>query len=159
MRGSRLKLWKTKPILRFLMRDRSSSSRCADVHPVEQVVAASRHVEAPDDVHECRLARARRTHDRDEVAALDDERHASECEHLNATHRVALHDVDECDDGVGAVPTFRVEQAPSTTQERATSCQPPKPPPPPAPPPPKPARPPKPPRRSLWSRFRSNPWT
>ena len=36
MRGSRLKLWKTKPILRFLMRDRSSSSRCRTFTPSSQ---------------------------------------------------------------------------------------------------------------------------
>ena len=68
MRASRLKLWKTKPSVRLRTSASSSRSSVADVAPVEQVAARGRAIEAAEDVHQRRLARARRAHDRDELA-------------------------------------------------------------------------------------------
>src|SRR5450631_2302428 len=48
------------------------------VDPVEQVAPGAWPVEAAQDVHECRFARAARAHDRDEPAALNRNAHASE---------------------------------------------------------------------------------
>jgi hypothetical protein len=52
----------------------------------DAIAAAGRPVEAADDVHERRFAGARRTHDGDEFAGFDRERHAVERAH----HRLAV---------------------------------------------------------------------
>ena len=90
--GTRLKLWKTKPILRLRRSARSSSSSCADVGAIDQVAAAARHVEAAEDVHERALAGPRAAHDRHEVAALDAQRHAAQRRHLDLAQPVDLGD-------------------------------------------------------------------
>ena len=84
--------WKTKPILRLRMRESCGLVERADVDPVEEELAAGGYVEAADDVHQRRLARAGGAHDRDEVAPLDDERDAAEGVHLDVAHHVGLDD-------------------------------------------------------------------
>ena len=60
----------------------------------EAVAARGGHVEAAQDVHERGLARARRAHDRDVLAAVDRERDAPQRANLLLAHRVRLLDVD-----------------------------------------------------------------
>jgi hypothetical protein len=51
------------------------------VLPFQQVLAAGRRIEASEDAHERRLARTCRSHDRDELAGLDRQRHAAQRVH------------------------------------------------------------------------------
>ena len=95
-------------------RERRASSSVAHVDAVEPVPAARRHVEAADDVHQRRLARARRAHDRDEVAALDGQRDAAQRVHLDVADRVRLDDLTQLDDGRG-------EPRPRAAAARATA--------------------------------------
>src|SRR5207249_10682405 len=60
----------------------------SDVASVEQIRAARRPVETADEVHEGALAGAGSTHDREELAGSDRERHAAQCAHLNVSHPV-----------------------------------------------------------------------
>ena len=57
-------------------------AHCLDCRAIEDVFAGGRPVEAADDVHERRLSRSGRTHDRDVLAMLDDE--------IDAAQRVNL---------------------------------------------------------------------
>ena len=57
---------------------------------VQQVAALRRRVEAADEVHERRLARPGRAHDRDVFAALDGDGHAPEGMDLLRAHLVGL---------------------------------------------------------------------
>jgi len=50
----------------------------ANVDSFEQVLSGSRFVQAPKDVHEGRFAAAAGTHDRDELACLIIETHATQ---------------------------------------------------------------------------------
>ena len=61
--------------------------------------AARRLVEAGEDVHQRRLARARRAHDRDELARLDVERDAAQRVDGGLALAVAARDVRRLDDG------------------------------------------------------------
>src|SRR5216683_3323605 len=61
-----------------------------DVGPVEEVASAGRHVQAADDVHQCRFARAAGAHDRDEVAAFDMQVNSAERLDLDPAHAVGL---------------------------------------------------------------------
>ena len=65
---------------------------------VEQVLARRRPVEAADDVHERRLARARRSGDREELAALHFEVDAAQRLHLDLADDVGLDEVLDRDD-------------------------------------------------------------
>ena len=56
----------------------SSLTRC----PFERVAALARRVEAADQVHQRRLARARRTHDGDVFVVLDAQADAAQRVHL-----------------------------------------------------------------------------
>src|SRR6185295_11719414 len=67
---------------------------------VENVGAARRPVHAADDVHERRLARARRAHDRHHLAALDEQRDALQHVEVHLAHLVDLVEVLDPDDGV-----------------------------------------------------------
>ena len=71
VRASSLKLWNTKPIRRLRIWASAGSSFARDVDAFEEIGAARRAVEAAEDVHQRGLARARRAHDREELAALD----------------------------------------------------------------------------------------
>ena len=72
------------------------------VLPVELVAAARRRVEEAEDVHECRLAGARRAHERHEFALLDGERDALQHGHVEPTRKVVrLRQVFKVDEGHG----------------------------------------------------------
>ena len=66
-----------------------------DVHPVEVVGPAGRGVQAAEDVHHRRLARAGVAHDRDHLALVDAQRDAVERPHLDGAGAVDLRDVHE----------------------------------------------------------------
>src|SRR5262249_58308901 len=69
-----------------------------DVVAVQQILAGSRRVEAADEVHERRLARTARPHDRNILVALDTEAHAFEGAHRLRAHHVVLHQVVDLDE-------------------------------------------------------------
>ena len=66
---------------------------------VEEVLAGRRLVEAPDDVHERRLAGARRAGHRHELARLDVEVHAAQRVDLDLADDVGLDEILDRDDG------------------------------------------------------------
>src|SRR5439155_975814 len=68
-----------------------------DVGAIEQVAAAGRHVQAADDVHQRRFARAACAHDGNEVATPDVEVDALQRRHLDPAHAVGLGDSFEGD--------------------------------------------------------------
>ena len=68
VRGSRLKLWNTKPIFRFLSIARWVDRQLRNILAIEPVLAGSRPVEAAQDVHQRALARAGSTHEGDQLA-------------------------------------------------------------------------------------------
>ena len=76
--GSRLKNWKTKPMWRRRSFVSSLSFERRDLDPVDLDRALGAAVEAGEDVHQGRLAGARRAHDGGEMAARDLERDAAE---------------------------------------------------------------------------------
>ena len=93
VRASRLNDWKTKPI-RLLRTAASCVGRhVRDVLAVDGHDPGRRMVEQPDDVHQRRLARARRPHDREHLAAADLEGHAAERIDHDVVEDVALRDV------------------------------------------------------------------
>src|SRR5436190_416114 len=67
------------------------------VGAVEDIAAAGRHVQAPDDVHQGRLARSAGTHDGDEVTFADFEVDALQRVYLDLAHAVGLGDPLERD--------------------------------------------------------------
>src|SRR5690606_32515932 len=69
--------------------------------PVEDVVAARRRVEAADDVHHRRLARARGAHDGDVLVRVDRQRGAVEGAYLLRAHVVHAREAAQLDQGVG----------------------------------------------------------
>ena len=71
-----------------------------DVASFQEVAARRRGVEASQDAHERRLARARRPHDRDELAGVDRHRHAAERVHHVRAQPVVLRQVPRLDDGL-----------------------------------------------------------
>ena len=78
----------------------ASSSSVGDVVAVEAVVARRRPVEKADDVHEGRLARARRSHDGDELAGLDRQVDAAQRDDVGSSlERVDLAQPAHLDDG------------------------------------------------------------
>src|SRR5262249_44134053 len=60
---------------------------------VQQVAALARRVQAPDEVHQRRLARARGAHDGDVLAALDADVHAAQRVDRLRSHHVAFPEV------------------------------------------------------------------
>src|ERR1051326_1180263 len=70
-----------------------------DVDSVEQVRSGRRTIEAAEDVHQRRLAGAGRSHDRDEVAFVDEKIDAVERAHFHFAHRVDLRQLTNLDDG------------------------------------------------------------
>ena len=98
VRDSRLKLWNTKPSVRLRMRASPSESSCEIAWPSRRNSPARRLVEAAEDVHQRRLARARRAHDRDELALVDGQRDAAQRVHLDVAQLVDLGDPVELDD-------------------------------------------------------------
>src|SRR5713226_10703090 len=84
--------------------DAAASNQCergffqqADIHSAQQVVAAGRFVETPEDIHEGGLAGARRTHNRNELALQYSKAHAVERADFDITHMVAFVDVANLD--------------------------------------------------------------
>src|SRR6185503_14246915 len=75
-----------------------------DADAIERVGARGGDVEAPEDVHERRLPRAGRAHDRDEVSALDLERDAFEHVHRDFAEPEVLDQVLNADDGCHVPP-------------------------------------------------------
>ena len=76
--GSRLKNWKTKPMCSRRSRVSSLSPSAVIVGAVDPHLARGRPVEPGEDVHERRLARARRAHDRGQLALGDRQRDAAQ---------------------------------------------------------------------------------
>jgi len=68
---------------------------------VELVAARARRVEAPEQVHEGRLARARGAHDRHEIAAFDRHGHAAQGVNGVGTEMVVLRQPLGDDDRLG----------------------------------------------------------
>ena len=99
-RGSRLNVWKTNPISLLRTRASSSSAIVETSVSVQPVFAGVRRVEAADEVHQRRLARARRTHDRDVLVAADGEVDAAQRAHDFAAHVVLALDAARDDDPV-----------------------------------------------------------
>src|SRR5271167_1426568 len=56
----------------------------------EQVTATGGTIETSDDVHQGRLARTRRAHNREELAARDAKRDVPQSLHLDFTHTIGL---------------------------------------------------------------------
>ena len=69
----------------------------ADVLAVQQVLAARRRIETADEVHQRRLARPGGSHDGDELAALDVDRHAAQRVDLLGSHPVRLPEIARVD--------------------------------------------------------------
>ena len=102
-RGSRLKVWKTKPISLLRMLRQFVVVHLADQAAVDVVLALRRRIEAADQVHQGRFAGARRPHDRDVLAALDLDIDAGDrVDHLVA-HDVGLPDIVRADDDAFAL--------------------------------------------------------
>jgi hypothetical protein len=77
-------------------------AQLADHIARELIGAAVRRVEATEDVHERRLARAGRTHDRDELRRVDVEVDAPERMHLDLlADPVRLRDAAQAHDRIG----------------------------------------------------------
>ena len=72
--ASRLNCWNTKPMCWLRTSARRSSFKVATSSPDKAELTRRRDVEAADDVHQRRLARARRPDDRDELAVVDTQR-------------------------------------------------------------------------------------
>ena len=101
--GSRLKNWKMKP-----MWSRRSSVSAASSRPVMSTPATVTSpevgcVEAGEDVHERRLARARRAHHGRQAAAGDVDRDAAQGVDRGIAGAVAADEVAGADDGGGAI--------------------------------------------------------
>ena len=99
--GSRLKNWKMKPMWSRRSFVSSLSSMPRDVLAGDGDLARGGLVEAGEDVHERRLARARRAHDGGQPAASDVERDAAQGVDGGVALAVAAHDVASRDDGLG----------------------------------------------------------
>ena len=100
--GSRLKNWKMKPSLSRRSRVRSASSSAVISTPSSDTDPEVGPVETGEDVHEGRLARARRSHDGAEAASLEADRHAGERVHGGVALSVAAADVGGADDRIHA---------------------------------------------------------
>ena len=98
VRASRLKLWKTKPSRSLRMRASSGSRSAGDIDALEEVMAAGRLVEAAENVHQRRFARARRAHDGDELAGLDGEADAAQRFDLDIADDERAGDILDLDD-------------------------------------------------------------
>jgi hypothetical protein len=71
IRCSRLKPWKTKPMLRLRSDCQFVLAEMGDIAAEQEIVAAGRCVEAAEHIHEGRLAGSGLTHDRHELAGFD----------------------------------------------------------------------------------------
>ena len=98
MRGSRLKVWKTKPIFWLRMSASASRDSVRDVVAVQPVAPARRRVEAAQEVHEGRLAGAGRPHHRDELPGRDVEADAAQGVDLVLAQPVGLDEVADLDE-------------------------------------------------------------
>src|SRR5205823_3059408 len=121
----------------------------AHVHPVEQVLAGGRDVQAAEDVHQRGLARPGRAHDGDVLPAPDPQRDPTQRAHARLALAVDLHHVADVQHGpVRAEPLIRslplAHPPPPRPPPAPPRTAPPPPPPPPKPPPPKPGN---------WLRF------
>src|SRR5690606_20316844 len=84
----------------------------AGVHAVEGVPAPGRDVETAEDVHQRRLARPRRAHHRDVVAAFDDEVDPVHGAHHRVAAAVGLRDAAQLDDRAHQRPPVRGKPEP-----------------------------------------------
>src|SRR5438445_788912 len=75
--GQQVELLEHEPDLRVADSRQLVLREPADVDAVEQVVPRRRRVEAAEEIHERRFARSRRSHDGDELAGADGQRHTS----------------------------------------------------------------------------------
>ena len=102
--GMRLKPWKMKPIDSRRTLHEVGAAQPVDAAAVQPHLAVIGRVEAAGDVHERRLARARRPHDRGHLAAADVERGAAQrVDEVVLAELVALAQADRVDDGREAV--------------------------------------------------------
>ena len=99
VRDSRLNPWKTNPISALRTRASSRAVQPRHVLAVQHVLPARRPIEAADQVHERRLAGARRAGQRDELARHDVERDASQRGHLHLADVVSLREIPDGDHG------------------------------------------------------------
>ena len=90
VRGRRLKLWKTKPILWFRSRARLSADMRRHFLPFEPIFAGSRTIQAPQDVHEGAFARTRCAHQGDQFSLGHVERHSLEHGDVDVAQSVIL---------------------------------------------------------------------
>ena len=72
----------------------------AHVLSVEQIHAAGRHIQRPQDVHQGRFAGAGRAHDGHHLAGVDLQRDAAQGMHLKVAHAVDLGHVTDVDEGL-----------------------------------------------------------
>src|SRR5690606_35452983 len=86
---------------------------------VEHVAAGRGTVQAPDDVHQRRLARARRTDQGNVLIVADVKVHAGQGQHFLVTHQVTLGDVAQRDHSSSPVPPS--SSSPSSF-ERSSRC-------------------------------------
>ena len=105
--GIRLKNWKMKPSLSRRSLVRSPSSRSVISTPSSTTEPDGRAVEPGEDVHQRRLAGARRAHDRAEAAALEGHAHPGERVDGGGSLAVAAADVGGGDDRIHAAAEWQ----------------------------------------------------
>ena len=84
-----------------------------DIDALEEIVAAGRPVEAAENGHQRRFARARRAHDGDELAALDRQADAAQRFDLDVADDEGAGDILDLDDRLRGSDASRVIAAPS----------------------------------------------
>ena len=92
-RGQQVELLEDEPDLLVADLGQLGLAHLRDVGAVQLVVPAGRVVQAAEDVHQRRLARPRRPHDRDVVTRLDVQRDTPQRVHLTRVGAVDLRDV------------------------------------------------------------------
>ena len=98
VRGSRLKLWKTKPSLAVRTSARWLGVNWLISWPSSQIFARTGPVEAAQDVHQRGLAGAGGAHQRHHLAAIDRERDALEHRDVDLAQVIGLGDVFQPDE-------------------------------------------------------------
>ena len=104
MRGSRLKFWKTKPILRLRTRARSSADSRDTSSPSSQYSPEVGRSRQPRMFISVLLPEPGRAHQGDQLAAGDRQRDALEHGHVDLAEVVGLVDVAQLDEFHVALP-------------------------------------------------------